>query len=161
VTITRLTALVAVLLLGTPLAAETQGAKVYGIGYLSAGSPPTASPPSRGGPAPIEAFREGLRELGYVEGQNVVIHYRWAETKLERLPALAAELIQLKVDVIVAAPTEAIRAAKQATRTIPIVMAVSADPVAAGLVASLAHPGGNVTGLSVQLAELSGEGWSC
>ena len=151
-TATRLSALVAVLLFGAPLGAEAQpGAKVYRIAYLAAGSP------SPGGTALSDAFRQGLRELGYVEGQNVVIHYRWAETKLERLPALAAELVQLKVDVIVAVATEAIRAAQQATRTIPIVMAFSADPVAAGLVASLAHPGGNVTGLSVQLAELSGK----
>src|SRR5436853_226422 len=93
------------------------------------------------------AFRQGLRELGYVEGQNIVIEYRYAEGKAERLPELAAELVGLKVDVIVSGGTVAPLAAKQATSTIPIVLAAAGDPVGTGLVANLAKPGGNVTGL--------------
>jgi putative ABC transport system substrate-binding protein len=104
-----------------------------------------------------DAFRQGLRELGYVEGQNIVIEFRNAEGRLERLPALAAELVGLKVNVIVAAPEVCIQAAKQATRTIPIVMALSDDPVARGFVASLARPGGNITGLSSLAPELAGK----
>ena len=104
-----------------------------------------------------EAFLQGLRDLGYVEGRNVVIEYRYAEGKLERLPALAAELVALKVDVIVAAGTLAALAAKQATRTLPIVFAAAADPVTDGLVTSLARPGGNVTGLSNLAPELVGK----
>ncbi len=127
--------------LATPLAAEAQQpGKVARIGYLAQGSAPS-------GPI-FEAFRQGLRELGYVEGQNIVIEYRWAADRLERLPDLAAELVSLKVDVIVAGGTLAPLAAKQATRTIPIVLAAAGDPVGTGLVASLAKPGGNVTGLS-------------
>ncbi len=121
--------------LGAPHAADAQQAtKVHRIGVLSPASPPS-------GPAPsLEAFRQGLRELGYIEGQNILIEYRWAEHRFERLPRLAAELVHLKVDVIVALAAEAIRAPKQATRLIPIVMPISGDPVAAGLVASLARP---------------------
>jgi putative tryptophan/tyrosine transport system substrate-binding protein len=104
-----------------------------------------------------EAFRQGLRELGYVEGQNIAIEYRSAEGKSERLPALAAELVRLKVDVIVAASPAATEAAKQATSTIPIVFAVSGDPVAEGLVASLARPGGNLTGLATISGEVVGK----
>ena len=98
--------------------------------------------------ARIEAFRQGLRELGYVEGKNIVIEWRYADGKLDRLPALAAELVRLKVDVIVTAGPTATRAAKEATVTIPIVMAQDSDPVGSGFVASLARPGGNITGLS-------------
>ena len=105
----------------------------------------------------IKAFQQGLRELGYVEGKNIIIEYRWAEGKSDRLLTLASELVSLKVDVIVTATTPAIQAAKQATRTIPIVMAASADPVETGLVASLARPGGNVTGLSRLGPELEGK----
>ena len=138
------------MLLAAPLAAEAQqAAKVARIGYLSPNL--AASPHLR------EAFRQGLRDLGYVEGRNVVIEYRDAEGKLERLPALAAELVALKVDVIVAAGTPAALAAKQATRTLPIVFAAAADPVASGLVTSLARPGGNVTGLSSLAPELVGK----
>src|SRR5712692_1525732 len=134
-------------LLVVPLAAEAQApAKVPRIGFLSA-RPPTDNPYF------IESFRQGLRELGYVEGQNIAIEYRFAEGRPERLPALAAELVRLKVDVIVAGGPPAPAAAKQATGTIPIVFAVAADPVAVGLVASLARPGGNITGL----ASISGE----
>jgi len=137
-------------LLAAPLGAEAQqAAKVPRIGYL-AGS-------LAGGPHLPEAFRQGLRDLGYVEGRNVVIEYRDAEGKLERLPALAAELVALKVDVIVAPPTVAALAAKQATRTLPIVFASAADPVTSGLVTSLARPGGNVTGLSALTPELVGK----
>jgi putative ABC transport system substrate-binding protein len=105
-----------------------------------------------------EAFRQGLRDLGHVEGRNVVIEYRDAGGKFERLPTLAAELVALKVDVIVAPSTPAALAAKQATRTLPIVFAVTADPVGSGLVTSLARPDGNVTGLSTLASELVGKG---
>ena len=107
--------------------------------------------------ARIEAFRQGLRELGYVEGKNIVIEWRSAEGKLDRLPALAAELVRLKVDIIVTAGPTATRAAKEATSTIPIVMAQDTDPVGTGFVASLARPGGNITGLSTLAPELSGK----
>jgi putative tryptophan/tyrosine transport system substrate-binding protein len=105
----------------------------------------------------IEAFRQGLRELGYVEGKNIVIEYRTAEGKLERLPALAAELVRLKVDVIVTRGPPPTRSAKEATSTIPIVMGSDIDPVGNGFVASLARPGGNITGLSALSPELSGK----
>ena len=121
-----------------PLATGAQQAsKVPRIGYLS---PTTASTFE-------DAFRQGLRELGFVEDQNIAIEYRWAEGKYERLPQLAAELVRLKVDVILAVTTAATQAAKTATRTIPIVFTVVADPVASGLVTSLGRPGGNITGL--------------
>ena len=105
----------------------------------------------------IEAFRQGLRDLGYVEGRNIVIEYRYADEKYERLPALAAELVRLKVDVIVSHGTPGPLAAKQATSAIPIVMTSAGDPVASGLVSSLARPGGNVTGLSLMVPELGGK----
>jgi putative ABC transport system substrate-binding protein len=134
------------------LAAEAQQpTKVYRIGRLSPGPPPTASG------AFEEAFRQGLRDLGYVEGQNLVIEYRYAEGSLERLRDLADELVRLQVDVIVTGGVAAVRAAQHATRTIPIVMAGTFDPVGQGLVASLAHPGGNITGLSFLSAELPGK----
>ena len=107
--------------------------------------------------ARIEAFRQGLRELGYVEGKNIVIEWRYAEGKLDRLPALAAELVRLKVDVIVTTGPTVTRAAKEATTTIPIVMAFDTDPVGNGFVASLARPGGNITGLSTLAPEISGK----
>ena len=106
--------------------------------------------------ARVEAFRQRLRELGYVEGKNIVIEYRYAEGKLERLPDLAAELVRLKVDVIVTAGP-AILAAKKASATIPIVFAAAADPVGTGLVSSLARPGGNITGLSLMAPDLDGK----
>jgi putative ABC transport system substrate-binding protein len=105
----------------------------------------------------LEAFRDGLRELGYIEGKNIVIDYRYSDLKSERLPALAAELVALKVDVLVSTGPASTRAAKQASRTIPIVMAIDDDPVGSGFAASLARPGGNITGLSTQSAELSGK----
>ena len=118
------------------------------IGFLSPASP------AGGWDIRLQAFRDGLRELGYVEGKNLQLEVRWGEGNLERLAALATELVQLKVDVIVAASSPAVVAARQATRTIPIVMPLSSDPVGDGLVASLAHPGGNITGLSVMSLEL-------
>jgi putative ABC transport system substrate-binding protein len=138
----------AVALLAAPLAAESQPAgKVYRIGILVPGS---TSPQ-------IHAFREGLRDLGYVEGQNLAIEYRSAEDRLERLAGLAAELVTLKVDIIYANVTPAAQAAKNATQAIPIVFGASSDPVDYGLVASLARPGGNITGLSNTGADLSGK----
>jgi putative ABC transport system substrate-binding protein len=137
-------------LLAAPLAAEAQpAAKVARIGWL--GDKPAPGHPLR------EAFLQGLRDLGYVEGRNVVIEYRFSEGKLERYPALATELVALKVDVIVAPIAPAALAAKQATRTIPIVFAAVADPITDGLVTSLARPGGNVTGLSFLAPELVGK----
>src|SRR5262249_14677798 len=126
-------------LLAVPLAAAAQPAgKVWRIGYLGAGSGRLH-----------EAFRQGLRDLGYVEGQHITIEERGADNQLDRLPVLAAELVRLPVDVMVTGGGNAARAAQHATRTIPIVMAASGDPVGTGLVASLARPGGNITGLSL------------
>src|SRR6266852_9576356 len=137
-------------LLAAPLAAEAQpAAKIARIGYLSIDVAASVHP--------REAFLQGLRDLGYVEGRNVVIEYRDAEGKPERLPALAAELVALKVDVILAPSAVAALAAKQATRTLPIVFAGLPDPVTSRLVTSLARPGGNVTGLSALTPELVGK----
>ncbi len=134
-----------------PLAAEAQPPKkVPRIGIL----PPGPSSPRM---HVWEAFRQGLRDLGYVEGQNITLEFPSVEVRSERFAALAAELVRHKVDVIVTAATPAIQAAQRATRTIPIVMAVAADPVENGLVASLARPGGNITGLSIISADLSGK----
>ena len=142
--------LVGAVVLGAPLTSFTQQqpAKIPRIGYLQPIVPQNNSSPF------LEAFRQGLRELGYVEGKNVQLEIRWGEGKLEQLPALAAELVRLKVDVIVAVSSPCVVAAKQATRTIPIVMTNSSDPVGDGLVTSLAHPGGNITGLSMMAPEL-------
>ena len=112
---------------------------------------------STAGAARGEAFRQGLRELGYVEGKNIVIEWRYAEGKLDRIAALAAELVRLKVDIIVTSGPSVTRAAKEATVTIPIVMTFDSDPVGDGFVASLARPGGNITGLSSLAPELSGK----
>jgi putative tryptophan/tyrosine transport system substrate-binding protein len=140
-------------LLAAPLAAQAQqAAKVYRIGIL--GNVPLTDP---GGARLWEVFIQGLRDLGYVEDRNLMIEYRSAEGKPERLPALAAELVGLKVDVIVAPNTPAALAAKQATRILPIVFIGAGDPVTSGLVTSLARPGGNVTGLSVLSTELVGK----
>ena len=127
-----------------------QANKVSRIGYLSLGSPSTNL-------GYREAFLQGLRELGYVEGKNIVIEYRYPEGKPDRLPALAAELVRLKVDVIITSGPSVTRAAKEATVTIPIVMTNDNDPVGNGFVASLARPGGNITGLSNLGRELSGK----
>ncbi len=138
-------------LIGLFAAAEAQQPKkVPRIGFLSGVSPTTS-------PARYEAFRQGLGELGYVEGKNIVIEYRWAEGKAEGLPDLATELVRLKVDVIVTASPTPTRAAKEATSTIPIVMAWDNDPVGNRFVTSLARPGGNVTGLSTLAPEISGK----
>src|SRR5215467_1149350 len=138
-------------LLAGPLAAEAQQTtKVSSIGYLS-------GPSLSANAARIEAFRQGLRELSYVEGENIVIERRSADGKLDRLPALAAELVRLKVAVIVTSGGAITRRAKVATSTIPIVMTNDPDPVGDGFVASLARPGGNITGLSTLAPELSGK----
>ena len=129
----------AAVLYAVVLAEAQQARKIQRIGYIS----------GRSGPGPLdEVFKTALRELGYVEGQNITITYRWAEEKLDRLPTLAVELVQLKVDVIVTETTPAAQAAKKATTAIPIVMTLSGDAVGAGLVASLARPGANITGLT-------------
>jgi putative ABC transport system substrate-binding protein len=142
--VTKFSLVLAVFTVATSLAAQAQPTgKVYRIGYLS-----QSSGSGNAYLRPLEAFRHGLLELGWVEGQNVVIEYRFAEGQQDRLPALAEELVRLKVDVIVATPTPAAVAAKNATRTIPIVGMGLTEPVALGLVASLARPGGNVTGLT-------------
>jgi len=139
------------MLLALCLSVEAQQPKkVPRIGYLIATSPSVIS-------ARIDAFRQGLRELGYVEGKSIVIDYRWAERKLDRLPALAAELVRLNVDVIVTAGPADTKAAKEATSTIPIVMSWDNDPIGNGHVGSLARPGGNITGLSTLAPELSGK----
>jgi len=127
-----------------------QPTKIPRIGRLIGSSPSAVS-------TRYEAFREGLRELGYVEGKSIVIEWRFAEEKLDRLPRLAAELVRLKVDVIVTGGSAPTRAAKEATSTIPIVMVGDNDPVGSGFVASLARPGGNITGLSTLAPELSGK----
>jgi putative ABC transport system substrate-binding protein len=142
---------IAFVLVVTGDVAQAQPTKVPRIGYLD--GPPPSSIAAR-----TEAFRQGLRDLGYVEGKNIVIEYRYAEGKIDRLPALAAELVGLKVDVIVTGGATVTRAAREATVAIPIVMAQDPDPVANGFVASLARPGGNITGLSSLTADLSGKG---
>lgn len=137
-------------LLAAPLAAEAQSTqKVWRIGFLGDG------PRAERASISIAPFRDGLRELGYVEGQNVVIEERWSEDRSERLLDLATELVRLNVDVIVTHGERGIKAAQDATKTIPIVMAASPDPVGSGLITSLARPGGNTTGLTDQIAELA------
>src|SRR6266542_3258988 len=141
---------VVVLLAVAVIAGAQQPKKVPRIGYLQA--PPRSAVAVRN-----DAIRQGLGDLGYVEGKNVLIEWRFAEGKSERIPALAAELVQLKVDVIVTGGSILTRAAKEATSTIPIVMAQDNDPVGNGFVASLARPGGNITGLSTLASEISGK----
>jgi len=138
-TLLALVALAAAAGSGAPLA--QQPGKIWHVGYLSLSSISLSSPDT-------QAFLKGMRELGYVEGENLVIEWRFADGKFERLPGLAAELVQLRVDVIVAVASAAIGAAQKATTTIPIVMATTGDPVGSGFVRSLARPGGNITGLS-------------
>jgi putative ABC transport system substrate-binding protein len=139
--------LVGLALASVHLAEAQQPTKVPRIGFLSGG----------GDPVETEAFQQGLRDLGYIEGQNITIEYRSTEGMAERLPNLAAELVQLKVDIIVVGGSPATQAAKNDTKTIPIVMTNVTDPVGIGLVASLAHPGGNVTGLSNVGSDLGGK----
>lgn len=138
------------LLVAPALARAQPAGRVARIGFIS---PASASDPRMQGL--LEALRQGLRDLGYVEGRNLAIEPRWADEHYDRLPGLAADLVARRVDVIVAVAVPAIRAAKEATRTIPIVMAAVVDPVATGLVASLARPGGNVTGLSTMGPEIT------
>jgi len=139
--------------LAAPLAAKAQQRdQIARVGYLSPGSSSDAARLRR-----FEAFRQGLRELGYVEGQNIAIEPRWAEGNYDRYGALATDLVRLKVDVIVVVGGAATRAAQQATGTIPIVMSVVNDPVGGGLVPSLAHPGRNVTGLTIMTSDLVGK----
>ena len=146
--IVRLVAIIAALV-GCGASAEAQQAKKMArIGVLRPGSP---------GDPMVESFRQGLRDLGYVEGQNIAVEYRWAEEKLERLSDLAAELVRLKVEVMLAGSTPSVRAAQKATKTTPIVMAAGIDPVEAGVIQSFARPGGNVTGLTIMSPELSGK----
>jgi len=130
--------------------AAQQPAKVPRIGYLSGGSLSTLQ-------GRIEAFRQGLRDLGYIEGKNIVIEWREAKDNLDRLREMANELVRLKVDVIVSPGPAVTRPVKEATSTIPIVMAQDTDPVGSGFIASLAHPGGNITGLSALAPEMSGK----
>ena len=138
------------LLLASPVVAHAQPAgKLPRVGYLFYGSPG----PSR----EIDAFRQGLRELGYIEGQSIAVEYRFASGQVERYPELAAELVRLKVDVIVAPATPQALAAKQATSSIPIVFVLVADAVGAGLITNFARPGGNITGLTSSSAELGGK----
>jgi putative ABC transport system substrate-binding protein len=137
--------------LGWPLAARAQQLrKVPRMGVLLAGTPTSFSPRAK-------ALIEGLRDLGYVEGKTIEIEWKWGMDRDERLPELAAELVGLPVDVIVTAGTPAAKALKNATGTIPIIMALVGDPIAAGLVPSLARPGGNATGFSIVAPELSGK----
>ena len=124
-----------------------QSAKIPRIGYVESVGP---------GPS-VEAFRQGLRDLGYVEGKNILVEYRYLEGKRDRIPGVVAELVQLKIDVLVVATPPVIRASKQATKTIPIVIVTTQDPVAAGYVDSLARPGGNITGLTRLTRDLSGK----
>ena len=127
-----------------------QSAKIPRIGFMTSGFPVSIA-------HLLEGFKQGLREHGYVEGQNLLMELRYGEAKTERLPILAADLVRLKVDVIVAIPNPAIEAVRQATQTIPIVMPIGSDPVGAGFAASLARPGGNITGLSAYSPELNGK----
>jgi ABC-type uncharacterized transport system substrate-binding protein len=136
-----------VVLMLTAAVADAQATATPRIGFLDAGTPEMDS-------RQLSAFRRGLRDLGWIEHQTVSIEYRWAEGHPERLPALARDLVQLKVDVIVAAGTVGVRAAKEATGTIPIVFVVLVDPVSAGLVKSFSRPGGNATGLASQFEDL-------
>src|SRR5439155_12418083 len=147
----RLVGMLALVLLTAPLTVNAQSAtKVHRLGWLSSGSP------LYGSDLHIEAFQQGLHDLGYIEGQNLTIEYRYAEGNVERLPDLAAELVRLHVDIIfTGSSTPAARAAKQATSMIPIIMAgIGADPVESGLVASLARPEGNVTGVTASGTEV-------
>jgi ABC-type uncharacterized transport system substrate-binding protein len=132
------------------LAKAQQPAKIRRIGYVSGSGPVTSDPR-------FDALRQGLRDLRYIEGKNILIEYRYAEGRQDPIPSLVAELVQLEVDVLVSPSLPAIRAAKQATKTIPIVMVFNADPVATGIVDSLARPGGNITGLTRLTRDLGGK----
>ena len=143
--------LFAAVLLAVAVISEAQQPKnIPRIGFLSGGSPNT-------NPARFQAFRDGLKALGYIDGKNIVVEWRFAEGNPGRYPGLVSELVRLKVNVIVTPGSTSTRAAKKGTTTIPIVMAQDPDPVGNGYVASLAHPGGNITGLSSYSAELNGK----
>ena len=144
--------LLVVFALSIPAEAQ-QAKKVPRIGLLTTGSSSSFA-------NNLGVFSQGLHKLGYIEGQNIVIESRYSEGKFERLPDLAAELIRLKVDVIIAASTPGVLAAKNATSTIPIIFVSVADPIGSNLVKSLARPGGNITGLSTMNAGLSANGWN-
>jgi putative ABC transport system substrate-binding protein len=146
----RLWVIASVLVAAGTVAEAQHPAKVPRIGIVGGGDPSNPGPN-------VEAFRQGLRDLGYIEGKNILVEYRYHEGKVDRIPSFVAELVQLKVDVLVLGIVHAIRAAKQATKTIPIVMVTTADPVSAGLVDSLARPGGNITGLTRLTRELRGK----
>jgi ABC-type uncharacterized transport system substrate-binding protein len=148
--ITVLTLCAVLLALSVPAEAQQQLKKLHRIGILLVGSSSFYS-------AWIDVFRQGLKELGYIEGKNIAIEYRYAEGKADRLPALAAELVGLKVEVVFTSSTPSVLAVKKVTSTIPIVFVSISDPVASGLVTSLARPGGNITGLSIVAVELSGK----
>jgi putative ABC transport system substrate-binding protein len=143
-------AIVVTFAISSAVAQAQQAKKVPRIGYLGAAS-------ASANAARIEAFRQGMRELGYVEGKNIFIEWRFAEGKLDRLPSLANELVNLKIDVIVSGGPAVTRAANEAISTIPLVMAFDDDPVGSGFVASLARPGGNIPGLSTHYPEISGK----
>jgi len=134
-------------LLAAPLATEALQAKVWKLGYLDQGAAARSNPY-------VDGLKQGLHDLGWVEGRNIVFEVRFAEGKTDQLPGLAAELVRLKMDVIVTSTTPAALAAKRATATIPIVIGFTADPVGSGIVASLAHPGGNITGWKHSVLEL-------
>jgi len=145
--------LCALLLALSVLAEAQQAKKIPRVGYLAGGGDPNNPGPE------VVAFRQGLHDFGYIEGKNILVEYRYryAEDKQDRIASLVAELVQLKVDVLVSPLGPAIIAAKEATKTIPIVMVISSDPIATGLVDSLAHPGGNITGLTTLIRDLSGK----
>jgi putative tryptophan/tyrosine transport system substrate-binding protein len=144
----------AVVLLALGVTAEAQQpGKVHRIGFVSARADPTPTTPD----SSADALRQGLRNLGYIEGKNIVVEYRYFEGKVDRIPSLVAELLPLKLDVLVSVNTLAIRAFKQATKTLPIVIVINDDPVTTGIVNSLARPGGNITGLTRLTRELSGK----
>jgi putative ABC transport system substrate-binding protein len=142
------------LLLALSFPAEAQqSSKIPRVGFLLQRASPTPTTPE-----PFaDAFRQGLRDLGYIEGKNILVEYRYGDGERDRIPRQVAELVQLKVDVLVVRSLPAIRAAKQATKTIPIVMVTTQDPVATGLIDSLARPGANITGLTGLTRELSGK----
>ena len=148
----RIPIVVLALLVGFPPTVQAQPTKISRIGFLSV----SGSADRRPGPT-IEAFRQGLRDIGYQEGKNIFVEYRYAAQAPDRIPGLVTELVQLRVDVIVTSSSAAIRAASLATKTIPIVIIASQDPVASGLVASLSRPGGNITGVTRLSQELSGK----
>jgi len=145
--------LATVFLTTVPPAEAQQSKKVPRIGFVSARAEPTVATPD----STAESLRQGLRTLGYIEGKNIVIEYRYFEGKVDRIPSLVAELLQAKLDVIVSVNTLAIQAFKQETKTTPIVIVINDDPVTSGIVDSLARPGGNITGLTRFTRDLSGK----